>query len=59
MGIKDHDNRLLDYVYDELEASERESFERRLEEDATLRAELERVQSTRTMMERVVDAEGK
>jgi len=57
MGIKDHDNRLLDYVYDELEASERESFERRLEEDATLRAELERVQSTRTMMERVVDAE--
>jgi hypothetical protein len=57
MGIKDHDNRLLDYVYDELDASERESFERKLEEDAALRAELVRVQSTRTMMQRVVDDE--
>jgi len=57
MGIKDHDNRLLDYVYDELEASERELFERQLAEDAALRAELARVQSTRTMMNQVVDEE--
>src|SRR5438105_5357961 len=41
------DERLLDYIYDELGSEERAAFEARLGEDAALRAEVESLQGVR------------
>lgn len=49
---EDNEALLLAYVYGELPASEARRFERRLDDDAELRAELEGVRATRALLER-------
>jgi len=57
MSASDQDNRIVEYLYGELEPAERVAFEQSLEADAELRAELESFRGTRAMMNSVVDEE--
>ena len=50
MSRRDLDNQMMDYLYDELPPAERASFEREMQSDASLKAEVESMQATRSMV---------
>jgi TolA-binding protein len=54
MSQNDPDNRLMDYIYDELTPSDRAAFEQAMANDETLRRHVGELQSTRQLLKRAV-----
>jgi TolA-binding protein len=53
MSTQDRDNKLLDYLYDEMDPSARHEFEQELTNSAPLTEDMERLQQVRSMMKNV------
>jgi TolA-binding protein len=54
MSRNDIDSQLMDYLYDELSPSQRESFEREIAQDDALREKVQELQATRSMLQRAI-----